>query len=229
MSQRILKPDPGGIYALTFDCYGTLIDWQGGVTAACARTPILQGCDLAQLVRDRELVEREIQSGPYRRYDEVLEESLVLAALKQGRGVSAAEARAFVETMPAWPPFEESRAVLKRLAARYQLAILSNVETRVLEASVRALGAPIEDLITAEMLSSYKPKHAHFHAALARLGLEKERILHVACSLYHDVRPALELGWFTAWVNREREPLPPDLRPAWVVPDLSTLARELGC
>lgn len=229
MSPRAKRPDPDEIYALTFDCYGTLIDWQGGVRAACTQTPSLEDCDLTRLVRDRELIEREIQLGPYRRYGEMLEESLVLAALKQDRRVSAVEARAFVATMPNWPPFGESRAVLKRLAARYQLAILSNVETRVLEASVRALEAPFEDLITAEMLSSYKPKSAHFQAALRHLGLEKERILHVACSLYHDVRPASELGWSTAWVNRDHEPLAADLQPTWIIPDLSTLARDLGC
>lgn len=223
------RPDPNELYALTFDCYGTLIDWQSGVRAACARTLSLHGCDLAQLARDRELIERDIQRGPYRRYGEVLEQSFVLAARAQQRNVSAEEAHAFAETMPHWPPFRESRAVLTRLAARYQLAILSNVETRVLIDSVRAIEAPFEDLITAEMLSSYKPARSHFDTALVRLGLERERVLHVACSLYHDVRPAAELGWSTAWVNRDGELPPAELEPSWIVPDLSTLARELGC
>jgi 2-haloacid dehalogenase len=159
----------------------------------------------------------------------VLEQSITLAAREQGRTLSQAEARAFAATMPSWPPFDESRAALSRLALRYQLAILSNVETNVLMSSVRALGAPFEDLITAEMLSSYKPAHAHFDAAIERLGLEKERILHVACSLYHDIRPASEMGWSTAWVNREKESSPTDVAPSWVVPDLSTLANTLGC
>jgi 2-haloalkanoic acid dehalogenase type II len=223
------RADPREIYALTFDCYGTLIDWQSGVRSACARIPALNDCDLARLVRDRERIEREIQRGTYRRYGEVLAESLVRAAREQDRQVRDDAALEFAETMPSWPPFRESASVLKRLAARYQLAILSNVETRVLEASMRALEAPFEAWITAEMLSSYKPARAHFDAALTRLGLAKERILHVACSLYHDVRPASELGWSTAWVNRESEALPADLVPSWIFLDLSSLATEFGC
>jgi 2-haloacid dehalogenase len=222
------RPDPDEIYALTFDCYGTLIDWQSGVRAAAEHAVSLRGADFAQLVRDRERIEREIQRGPYRRYGDVLADSVVLAAREQRRNVSREEARAFAETMPSWPPFAESADVLRRLAEKYQLAILSNVETRVLEASVRALGAPFEMLITAEMLSSYKPARTHFDAALAHLGLERERILHVACSLYHDIRPAAALGWSSAWVNREGESTPPDVAPSWIVSDLTSLARELG-
>jgi len=223
------RPDPKQIYALTFDCYGTLIDWQSGVRAACAATLSLEGCDLDRLVRERELVERDIQRDAYRPYGEVLAASLVLAAKSQARVVSVDESGAFAATMRAWPPFDESRAALRRLARRYQLAILSNVETAVLKSSVQALDAPFEDLITAEMLGSYKPRRAHFDSALERLGLAKERVLHVACSVYHDIAPAAELGWFTAWVNREGEPSPPDLAPSWVVSDLSTLATALGC
>ena len=223
-----VRPDPDEIYALTFDCYGTLIDWQSGVRGAAERTASLRGADLEQLVCDRERIEREIQRGPYRRYRDVLVESITLAAREQRRNVSSEEARAFAETMSTWPPFAESEEVLIRLAAKYQLAILSNVETRVLEASVRALGAPFELLITAEMLSSYKPARAHFDAALVHLGLERERILHVACSLYHDIQPAAELGWSNAWVNREGENTPPDVAPSWIVSDLTSLASELG-
>ena len=222
------RPDPDEIYALTFDCYGTLIDWQSGVRAAAEQAASLHGADLARLVRDRERIERQLQRGPYRRYGEVLAESLILAAREQERVVPSAEARAFADTMSSWPPFAESAPVLRRLAEKYQLAILSNVETRVLEASVRALEAPFEELITPEMLSSYKPERAHFDAALARLGLPKERMLHVACSLYHDIRPASALGWWTAWVNRESE-VAPGVAPSWIVPDLASLAHELGC
>jgi 2-haloalkanoic acid dehalogenase type II len=223
------RPDPREIYALTFDCYGTLIDWQRGVRAACAQMRSLVGGDLARLVRDREFVERDLQRGDYKPYAEVLARSIVLAAREQDREVSDDEARRFAASMRSWPPFGESAPALKRLAARYQLAILSNVETEVLKASMRALEAPFEDWITAEMVSAYKPARAHFDAAIERLGLPKERIIHVACSLHHDVRPASQLGWFTAWVNRESETPPDDLAPSWTVPDLSTLASELGC
>jgi len=223
------RPDPRSIYALTFDCYGTLIDWKSGVRSACTRIVSLSGCDAERLIRDRELVEREIQLGEYMPYSRVLAASLVRAARMQDRDVSADEARAFAATMPDWPPFPESASALRRLASRYQLAILSNVEADVLKASVRALAAPFEDSITAEMLASYKPRRAHFDAALERLGLERSRILHVACSLYHDIEPASRLGWFTAWVNREHDALPAGLAPSWIVPDLASLADALGC
>lgn len=206
-----------------------MIDWQSGVRSAASKISALEGCDLTRLVRDRESFERELQRAEYRPYGEILSDSLISAAREQGREVPAAQARQFAVGMSEWPPFRESRTVLNRLAERYQLAILSNVETRVLEDSLRVLEAPFEDWISAEDVGAYKPAPAHFETALVRLGIEKDRVLHVACSLYHDVRPALALGWPVAWVNREKEKLPADLEPSLVVPDLSTLARELGC
>jgi len=220
--------DPDAIYTLTFDCYGTLIDWEGGVRAAAEGIASLRDADLARLVRDRERIERELERGPYRPYREVLAASVVAAAREQGLVVAADEARAFAESQAAWPPFEESRAVLARLAERWQLAILSNVENAVLAASARALAAPFELFVSAEDVRSYKPAPAHFEAALAQLGVERQQVLHVACSLYHDVRPALALGLRTAWVNRAGEELPEGIAPDLVVPDLTTLAGALG-
>lgn len=223
------RPDPASIYSLTFDCYGTLIDWRAGIESALREIPSLARSDLDRLVHDREFIERELQCGPYRPYGEVLAASLVSAAREQSVALAPDDARTFAASMSTWPPFAESRDALNRLATRYQLAILSNVETRVLEASVRLIDAPIEERITAEQLSSYKPAPAHFETATQRLGLERRRILHVAASLYHDIRPASALGFPVAWVNRDGEELPADLRPDWIVPDLTTLARELGC
>ncbi len=223
------KLDPREIYTLTFDCYGMLIDWRTGVARAAAAIEALRGCDLDRLVRDREHSERELQRGPYRPYGEIVAQSVTLAAREQGRELDAASAHAFAQSVATWPPFEESTRVLRRLAARYQLAILSNIETHVLEASVRLLDAPFEALITAEELRSYKPAPAHFEAAPARLGVERERILHVACSMYHDVRPATALGFHVAWINREHEEPALDVRPWRTFDDLTALAAALGC
>ena len=220
--------DPGEIWTLTFDCYGTLIDWRTGVREALAAIPSLRAADVARLVRDRERVEREIERGEYLPYGEVLARSLFAAAREQGIAVTEGEARLFADSQGAWPPFAESREALARLAERWQLAILSNVETRVLERSVRALGAPFELLVTAEDVRSYKPARAHFEAALARLGVGPERVLHVACSLYHDVRPAAAIGMRTAFVDREGEGTPPDLAPDVAAPDLRALVAALG-
>ena len=124
-------------------------------------------------------------------------------------------------------PFEETQDALAKLAERFQLVILSNVQTKVLEASVALIGAEFSELITAEQLRSYKPRTAHFEEAVARVG-SAERILHVAQSVYHDCRPAHGLGWATAWINREAEPLPEDFAPDLVQPDLSSLVQALA-
>ena len=106
--------------------------------------------------------------------------------------------------------------------------ILSNVRTAVLERSVEQLGVDFADLITAEQLHSYKPRHDHFHEALKSLALPKEAVLHVAGSPYHDLAPAEELGWRDAWVNRTSDPLCPGLAPTAVVRDLTELCAALG-
>jgi 2-haloalkanoic acid dehalogenase type II len=220
--------DPGGIEALTFDCYGTLIDWLGGVRAAIAEASSLRGADVERLLADREEAEAAIQRGPYQDYDRVLAQSLQDAAGLQGLRVTAAEAEGFADSMGRWPPFPDSREVLARLATRYRLAILSNVMPEVLAQSVAQLGATFVT-VTAGEIRSYKPARAHFDAGLERLGLERARVLHCANSLYHDIVPALELGWNVAWVNREDRPLPAGVEPHLVVPDLAALADALGC
>jgi 2-haloalkanoic acid dehalogenase type II len=223
------RTELGRISCLTFDCYGTLIDWLGGLRAAAAQAESLAGLDLERLIEDRGRVELDLLAGPYRPYREIVTESVARAARLQGREVALEDARAIAASQASWPPFDESRAVLNRLAARFRLAILSNVETRVLERSVGLLDAPFAVLVTAEMLRSYKPAPAHFEVAPERLGVAPDAILHVAQSLVHDVRPALALGRRVAWVNRLGEPLPEGVEPQLVVPHLADLADRLGC
>lgn len=214
---------------LTFDCYGTLIDWLGGVRAALQELPSLQGCDLERLVRDRDRIDCEVvATSAYRPYGELLGESLRRAAALQGRELSQVDAARFAGSMHRWRPFPEVPPVLGRLARDHRLAILSNVETHVLVASMRQLGAPFETWVTAEQVRAYKPATAHFEEALRRLRVDKERVLHVACSLHHDVRPALALGWHVAFVDREGTSLPDDLAPELVVGDLEQLAAALA-
>jgi 2-haloalkanoic acid dehalogenase type II len=217
------------IELLTFDCYGTLIDWLGGVRVALASLPSLRGCDLERLVRDRDLRDQQEVAGAYAPYSVKLGDSLRAAAAVQQRAVTDDDVRRFVGSMATWPPFEETRGALLRLGALYQLAVLSNVETRVLQASLAAIDAPIDFFITAEQIHSYKPARAHFDAALDQSRRDKTRVLHVAASLFHDVRPALSMGWNVAWINREEEPLPPDTEPQIVVRSLSELCETLRC
>jgi 2-haloalkanoic acid dehalogenase type II len=221
--------DPAQLAALTFDCYGTLIDWLGGVRSACSSIATLAGCDLERLLADREQTEADIEAGEFQTYDLVLAASLQRAAERQGCAVSEEDAAAFADSVGRWTPFPDSREMLHRLAARYQLAILSNIQPDVLARSVDLLGTPFEVTVTAGELGSYKPARAHFDEGLRRLGLPKERVLHCANSLFHDVQPALAMGWNVAWVNRDGKALPAGVEPNWVVPDLTALVLALGC
>ena len=217
-----------GLRALTFDCYGTLIDWDGGVELAARALTGCAGCHFETLVRDREDEEKRIEAGDYLPYGEVLARSLKDAAKKQGREVSDAECEGFARSMESWKPFPDSHDALRALSERFQLGILSNVETRVLEKSIAALDARIDVRVTAEQVRSYKPKHAHFEEGLRRLELPKESVLHVAGSLFHDIEPAKSLGWTTAWIDRRGEGLPADgPQPDVVLPDMKSLAQLL--
>ena len=221
--------DPSRLELLTFDCYGTLIDWLGGARAALRGLESLGGCDLERLVRDRDELDTFEVLRPYAPYGEKLAATLRDAARLQGREVAEADVARFVASMPLWPPFGESAACLRRLAARFRLAVLSNVETRVLEASLAQLDVPIEFAVTAEQVRSYKPAPAHWDEALRRAGVAKERVLHVAASLFHDVRPALASGFRVAWINRAQEPLRSCALPDVVTRDLSELCERLRC
>jgi 2-haloalkanoic acid dehalogenase type II len=213
--------------ALTFDCYGTLIDWDRGIRAALKEVKGLGGADHERLLRDREEAEKELLAGPYRIYSGILGDSLKAAAAKQDRALGYGEVLGFVNTMSRWPAFPDTGKILRRLTFNYVLGILSNVENKVLQASVKLIGAPFVALVTAEDLHSYKPAPKHWEAALKRLHMPKESVLHVAGSLFHDIRPARALGFPTAWINRRNEPVPADIEPESVFPDLSTLAGAL--
>lgn len=215
--------------ALTFDCYGTLIDWHAGVRAAAREMKSLEGVDVDAFVRARDAADRRLIQKPWRPYASIVAESARVAALELGRRPSDDELASFASSMRRWPPFDESRAMLTRLATRHRLAILSNVDSDVLEASIEALGVPFERSVTAGRIHSYKPAHAHWQIALRELNLARERVLHVGCSLFHDIRPATELGFATAFVDRDGEGLSPGDAPSLIVRDLAGLCAALGC
>ncbi len=223
------KLDLDRVRALTFDCYGTLVDWLGGLGAWVSSTASLDRVDLDRLLADRANEELELEAGPYRPYRDVLAISLARAARKQKREPTEEELGRLVEGMAGWPPFAETHDALVRLRERFRLAILSNVDDDTLAATVSILDVPFDARITAQELRSYKPATTHFEEALARLELAKGEVLHVAQSLRHDIRPASKLGWNTAWINRLGESLPMDLKPDIVTRDLTSLCDRLGC
>lgn len=195
----------------TFDCYGTLIDWNGGIGRALEQ---LFGTAAASrlLHRYHELepvVEREQPGASYR---EVLDATLARLADAERLPLPAGDADGLSRSLRDWPAFPEVRAALEDVRARgWQLAILSNTDRDYLEASLGHIGVPFERTIVASEIGSYKPAHRHWEVFFAETGADRAGHVHVAASLFHDVRPATDLGLRTIWINRlgeEPEPRP---------------------
>jgi 2-haloacid dehalogenase len=216
--------------ALTFDCYGTLIDWRRGLVGAVRACPGVRAVNLDEnrFLARRQALEAELESGPYCPYRKIVAGSVIGALAEQGIELPGTEAEGVAASVGEWEPFPEVPAALEALGAGRELAIVSNVDRRDIERSVQRLGVPFAVIVTAEEVRSYKPARAHFNEVLRRLGLPRESVLHVAQSLYHDIHPVTALGGDSAWVNRLAEPLPPDLSPRFQVPDLASLATTLG-
>jgi 2-haloacid dehalogenase len=195
----------------TFDCYGTLIDWNGGIGRELER---LFGAEhTARLLHGYHEVEREVEhERPAASYREVLTIALVRLAEREGLDLAAADQDALARSLPAWEPFPEARAALEDARARgWKLVILSNTDRDFIDASMELIGVPFEFAIVASELGSYKPGPRHWQAFEERTGAQRAAHVHVAASLYHDIAPARELGLPTVWINRlgeEPEPQP---------------------
>ncbi len=215
---------PRDAAVITFDCYGTLIDWQSGARAAVRAIPELGGVDIEHLVARRLEVELEVEHEFYRPYDQVLAISIQRTAAEFGIELIDASAQSFADSIASWPPFQDSGGFLKRLATvGTPLAILSNVNRASLDVSVRKLGASFDQLITAEDVRSYKPDHDHWRELFAARSIEPAQQLHIAGSIAHDIRPATEVGAQTVWVRRAHEPIPDDVKPDLIVQSLAEL------
>jgi len=190
--------------ALTFDCYGTLIDWETGIARALAS---ILGKHGVRAGRDELLArfahhEAELEAGPYRPYRDVLERVAEALAAEHGVELSPADAARLPASIRDWPPFDDTVVALHRLGQRYRLGILSNVDDDLFAGSARRLEIEFEPVVTAQQAGSYKPARQNFELLLERVGVPPERVLHVAQSLYHDVAPAREIGLATVWVDR---------------------------
>jgi 2-haloacid dehalogenase len=189
---------------LTFDCYGTLIDWETGIFSALR--PILAAhgrtvTDFALLELYSEL-ELQAEQGEFRPYREVLQSVVRGLGERLGFTPSETEVRSLPESLANWPPFPDTVAALRKLKSRYQLAILSNVDDDLFAATERRLEVPFDHVVTAQQARAYKPAPSLFKMAQERVGVTPEKWLHVGQSVHHDVIPAKSLGIATVWVNR---------------------------
>jgi 2-haloacid dehalogenase len=209
----------------TFDCYGTLIDWNGGILRELER--LFGVRDAPRLLERYHAIEPEVQADSYRSYREVLTLALERLAEEEQLAIPEGEADALAKSLPSWDPFPEVAASLEELRRRgWRLAILSNTDRDLIEASRARIGVPFDRTIVAQDVGSYKPAHGHWNEFFLRTGADKTRHVHVAASLFHDVGPANELELRSVWINRlgERASEP---GPTRELPDLSGLPDTL--
>jgi 2-haloacid dehalogenase len=224
--------DLGDIDALTFDCYGTLIDWEAGLSAAFS--PILAA---HRIDHDSEDVlgryarhEAAAEAGPYLAYAEVLAAGLRGVASDLGFEPTQDEVHAFSRSVEDWPAFPDSTEALRRLKRRFRLGVLTNCDDDPFAASNRRLGVQFDWVVTAQQAGSYKPDERNFRALFDRVGLPPTRIVHVAQSLFHDHVPAKRLGLTTVWIDRRHDrpgsgaTPPAEARPDATYPDMASFA-----
>ena len=222
-----------GLRVASFDCYGTLIDWEGGLGAFLS--DLCLKCDDPNLEPGRVLRERweaiqfELIQGPYQPYKVILAESLRLWVTERGLRWDPADGAALVRAMRSWQPFPDTRPALMRArAAGLRLVILSNTDRDIIAHSLRHLEVPFDQVITAEDCGAYKPEVSNFRQTLSQIGLPAEQIVHVAFGFKYDIGPAQRLGFRTAWINRHVETAPGELRPDWEWRDLWGLTELVG-
>jgi 2-haloacid dehalogenase len=218
--------------ALTFDCYGTLIDWESGILGALR--PILaahgverDGDELLELYGRHEA---ELEAGPYLLYTDVLGRALVALTADLGVTPAADEVAAFSRSVGDWPAFPDTSAALAALKRRFRLGVITNCDDDLFAQSNRRLGVEFDWIVTAQQAEGYKPRPENFLYAFERIDVPRDRILHVAQSLFHDHVPAKALGMTTVWIDRRHgrsgfgATPPAAATPDLTVPDMQTFA-----
>ncbi len=218
---------------LTFDCYGTLIDWENGILGFFRSLLGRHGKALGddEILEIYAELESEAERGEYVTYRDVLRSVAHGFGLRLDFPVTPAEADALPASLPDWRPFPDTVDALRRLKTRFQLAVISNTDDDLFAGTAKRLEVPFDFVITAQQVRSYKPSLNNFRQAITRIGRPQEQILHCAQSWFHDVAPARSLGLATVWVNRRAgkatpwgASVPSEARPDLEVPDLKTLA-----
>lgn len=191
---------------LTFDCYGTLIDWENGILTALKPVLIchnihLDDADILELYAN---LESKIERGGFITYKNVLKKIMEEIGNKFGFNLASSEKNCLVESLKSWQPFPDTVESLQALKNKFKLAIISNIDDDLFTYSAKYLGVNFDYVITAEQVHSYKPAPDNFEFAIRKIGVSQNKILHVAQSVYHDIIPAKAVGLSTVWVNRRK-------------------------
>jgi 2-haloacid dehalogenase len=197
--------DYGRFDVLTFDCYGTLIDWETGLLAAIREA--LPGLEVADepLLEEYAALEADAEAGPYLTYRDVLAHGVRRIAVQHGLSFADDAVARFGDSVRDWPAFPDSAEALARLKERFRLGVITNCDTDLFAASNERLGVEFDWIVSAEMARSYKPSLVNFELAFETIGVPRDRILHVAQSLFHDHVPARQLGLTSVWIDRRHD------------------------
>lgn len=229
----MLKLD-SGIKVITFDCYGTLVQWHDAVRRAAAS--ILERHVSASVSKEsiaifaarlREIAMEHQQQSPFLEYETVLGASLNQALRETGHDASAADLESLLLTLGRIEPHPDVPEALARLRQHYRIAVISNTSDNLIADTITAIGTPIDFVITAGQARAYKPDHQLFHHAYAAMGVTKDQTIHVAMGQFSDLKVCQELGIRCVWIDREGEPLDPAWQPDAVLKDLSGLPQLL--
>ncbi len=219
---------------LSFDCYGTLVDWETGISTAVAEALGSHGISKtkAEILRLFADAEPRVQSSPdYLEYRRVLREVMAMIGAELGLQLSESELGCLADTLPDWPVFSDAADALNAMQTRYKLAIISNVDDDLFARTADVMSINFDAVITSQQARSYKPNRRNFDLAAERMVVEKTEWLHIAESRHHDIGPANRLGIASVWVSRADRgggTRHTDAVPDLTVPDLATLARMMG-
>ena len=223
-------PLPAKTTFVTFDVYGTLIDWETGIYEAFAKEAERDGfeIDRAVLIPLFHEISREIEGGSYELYAEVLRRTAVEISKRLGWPLEPSRAGFLPDSVQRWPPFKETNSVLQKIAKKYKVGLISNIDDKLLGQTRRHMPLDFDLVVTAQQVRSYKPDPAHFAECERRIGGKKGWV-HVAASYYHDIEPCVKAKIPVVWVNRHKETLDAGQRkPTVEVPSRREAAKLLG-
>jgi 2-haloacid dehalogenase len=216
-----------GIASVTFDCYGTLVDWESGIKSMLM--DILDekrsNANAHELCKTREDLEFDLIQSEYRSYKEILTLSLKETFDQHHIPYSHVDGERLVESVPSWPVFNDTKPTLERLAKKYRLCIISNVDNDIIGSTRDRIGIRFDAIVTAQDARAYKPDVRPFQIALQRLGVKPAEVLHVSSGFRYDMPPAHQLGLRTAWINRKHEKSSSQIKPDFEFHSLGELAQ----